>query len=329
MRATLAGLDAAWRVNPAEARVASTLRPRASGSGGSRSPSRRRSRRARSTPARGSRYEFERVEVAVEAPLTVEVVSAHHGRGRAGDAVAGAAGADRHGHHDAAQRRAAPRRAARLRIGVPSGWTAPAAQPVTIPAGGELDVTTTVAVPRNADQSVQDVTLTSTFTGAGERSSPPAPRRCGSRSARCRAGPYDRVDLGNGASEQAHGLTAAPSSGTSTEAGLTRRYAGHLTPFSWFEFDATVVPKARAFVLRVIETYDRAQTKRYKVYVDGQEVLLRTFSRGSGGTETYEFVVPAARATDDRVRIRFENQDDPAFYDPSIADVWTLPLEAS
>ena len=79
-------------------------------------------------------------------------------------------------------------------------------------------------------------------------------------------------------------------------------------------------------MLRVIETYDRAQTKRYKIYVDGQEVLLRTFSRGSGGTETYEFVVPAARATDDRVRIKFENQDDPAFYDPSIADVWTLPV---
>ena len=54
-------------------------------------------------------------------------------------------------------------------------------------------------------------------------------------------------------------------------------------------------------------------------------MLFRTFSRGSGGTETYEFVVPAAHAADDRVRIRFENQDDPAFFDPSIADVWTLP----
>ena len=127
------------------------------------------------------------------------------------------------------------------------------------------------------------------------------------------------------ASEQAHGLTAAPSSGTSSEAGLTRRYAGHLTPFSWFEFDLAVTPGS-AFVLRVIETYDRAQTKRYKIYVDGQEVKLRTFSTGGGGTETYEFVVPAALATDDRVRVKFENQDDPAFYDPSIADVWTLPV---
>jgi alpha-L-rhamnosidase len=26
------------------------------------------------------------------------------------------------------------------------------------------------------------------------------------------------------------------------------------------------------------------------------------------------------------VRVTFENQDDPAYYDPSIADVWTRPL---
>ena len=32
--------------------------------------------------------------------------------------------------------------------------------------------------------------------------------------------------------------------------------------------------------------------------------------------------MPAATA--DKVRVRFENQDDPAFYDPSIADVWAL-----
>ena len=87
-----------------------------------------------------------------------------------------------------------------------------------------------------------------------------------------------------------------------------------------------MVPNA-PFVLRVVETYDRAQTKRYKVYVDGEEVLLRTHTRASGGTETYEFVVPTRLAADDRVRVRFENQDDPAFYDPSIADVWTLPVD--
>ena len=209
-----------------------------------------------------------------------------------------------------------------MQVGVPAGWTAPAAAPATVPAGGETEVKVVVAVPRDAPQAARDVTLTSAFTRDG------AELATGETTLRVEIGPLpaplDHIDLGVAASEQAHGLTASPSSGTSLEAGLTRRYAGHLTPFSQFAFDLTVVPNA-AFVLRVVETYDRAQTKRYKVYVDGQEVLLRTFSRGSGGTETYEFVVPAALATDDRVRIRFENQDDPAFYDPSIADVWTLP----
>jgi hypothetical protein len=202
-----------------------------------------------------------------------------------------------------------------LRVGVPSGWTAPAAQPVTVPAGAEVAVKTVVTVPRDAPQAARDVTLTATF---GELASAEA-------TLRVEIGPLgeplDHVDLGVAASEQAHGLTASPSSGTSTEAGLTRRYAGHLTPFSYFELDLAVTPGA-AFVLRVVETYDRAQTKRYKVYVDGREVHLRTFTRGSGGTETYEFVVPAVTAA--KARVRFENQDDPAFYDPSIADVWTL-----
>jgi alpha-L-rhamnosidase len=324
VRARLVGLDATWRVNPAEARVASSLRPRRDGTGRftltvpEAQPPGTLDARARVT------YEFERVGVAVEAPLTIEIVSAVTVAG-----VQATPSPARPGQSVTVTTtlRNAGRAVANgeARIAVPSGWEAPAAQPVTIPAGGELDVTTTVAVPRNAEQSVRDVTLTSTFTRGG------AELATGSTTLRVEIAPlptqvHDHVDLGNGPSEQAHGLTAAPSSGTSLEAGLTRRYAGHLTPFSWFEFDTDVV-EGRAFVLRVVETYDRAQTKRYKVYVDGQEVLLRTVSRGSGGTETYEFVVPAARATDYSVRIRFENQDDPAFYDPSIADVWTLPLE--
>ena len=40
------------------------------------------------------------------------------------------------------------------------------------------------------------------------------------------ASPYDYVDLGDSASEQAHNLSASPSSSTSVEAGRTRRYAG-------------------------------------------------------------------------------------------------------
>ncbi len=264
------------------------------------------------TAARVS-YEFDGALVEVAEPFTVEVVSA------VSASVSATPSPVRPGA--SVEVTTTLRNAGRtpvagtLQVGVPSGWAVPAAQPVTVPAGGEVAVKTAVAVPRDAPQAARDVTLTATF---GELAS-------AETTVRVEIGPLptplDHVDLGVAASEQAHNLTASPSSGTSTEAGLTRRYAGHLTPFSQFQFDLAVTPGA-AFVLRVVETYDRAQTKRYKVYVDDREVHLRTFSRGGGGTETYELLVPAVTA--DKVRVRFENQDDPAFYDPSIADVWTL-----
>ena len=216
--------------------------------------------------------------------------------------------------------------AGEVELAVPDGWDRPAPVPLTVPANGRQTATVTVATPRDAPQAVVDAQLHARFLRDG------APLATGATTLRVQIDPdpgaapgYDHVDLGNAASEQAHGLTASPSSGTSTEAGLTRRYAGHLTPFSHFEFDMAVV-RGEAFVIRAVETYDRAQTKRYKVYVDGQEVHLRTFAQGSAGTVTYEFGVPAARAAGDRVRVRFENQDDPAYFDPSIADVWTRPL---
>ncbi|MGH1565727.1 family 78 glycoside hydrolase catalytic domain [Mumia sp. DW29H23] len=195
-----------------------------------------------------------------------------------------------------------------------------------VAAGGEKTVALTVAVPRDAERARADHALDVSFTRGGDTLG----------TARGTAvvvidpsvaDALDHVDLGVAASEQAHGLTASSSSGTSTEAGKTRRYAGHLTPFSHFAFDLAVEP-GKAFVLRAVETYDKAQTKRYKVYVDGKEVLLRTHQRTAGaGTETYEFVVPAElAAADGKVRVMFENQDDPAYYDPSIADVWTRPL---
>lgn len=319
VRARVVDLDV-LSPRPGEARIASSLRPRATASGRFTLTVPETQRPGTINGSARVTYVFERASVSVFAPVQVQIVSAITVA-----SVAASPSPVRPGGTLAVTTtlrntgRAASTGA--LQIGVPSGWTAPAAQTVTVPAGGERVVTTTVVVPRNAQQSVDTATLTSTFGGD---------LATGSTTARVElapvpATPYDRVDLGNSASEQAHGLTAAPSSGTSSEAGLTRRYAGHLTPFSWFEFDVTVVPN-QAFVLRVIETYDRAQTKRYKVYVDGREALVRTFSKGGGGTETYEHVIPATFATSGRVRVRFENQDDPAFYDPSIADVWTYAL---
>jgi hypothetical protein len=218
----------------------------------------------------------------------------------------------------------------RIEATVPDGWVVPlAGETVIVAPGASAELEVPVFVPLGTDRAPSEVELSAVFAHDGVTfaqastvltvglepiTNPPAG--------------YDHVDLGDSASEQAHGLTASSSSGTNTEAGLTRRYAGHLTDFSYFEFDAAVV-EGEPFVLRVTETYDRAQTKKYKVYVDGVEVAERLFSHTGGvGTETYELVVDAEHASDGPVRVKFENLDDHGFYDPSIADVWTLPVAA-
>lgn len=216
--------------------------------------------------------------------------------------------------------------AGHLKVTVPDGWTAPLPTAEVVIAPMEsATISVPVFVPTGANQQQVNVTIGAAFESAGVTFA------SGTADLGVLLAPvpdpnvgYDHADLGESASEQAHGLTASDSSGTNTEAGLTRRYAGHLTDFSFFEFDMDVVP-GQPFVIRSTETYDRAQTKRYKVYVDGTEVQLRQFTHNGGvGTETYEFAVDAALATDDSVRVKFENLDDHGFYDPSIADVWTL-----
>lgn len=215
-----------------------------------------------------------------------------------------------------------------LSVVVPEGWqTAEPTEDVVIPAGGEVTLSIPVSAPLGADQAQEELELTANFV-RGEST-----LGSGTASLSVSLAPvpdpltgYDHSDLGDAASEQAHNLVASASSGTNTEAGLTRRYAGHLTDFSYFEFDMKVVP-GEDFLIRATETYDRAQTKRYKIYVDGVEVTERVFDHATGvGTETFEFLVDASLAVDDTVRIKFETQDNHSFYDPSIADVWTLPL---
>ena len=326
VRAAVAGPDPAWRVDPAEARLSGRLEPGAAAEHpfsitvpATHPPG------AVSAKATLS-YEFDGAEVTLTKPFELEVVSPV-----SVESVEAVPATVRPGRPvEVTTTLANAGRAAvtgQVELAVPDGWASPApAEPVTVPAGGRQSVTVTVATPRDAQQAVTDVELRARFTRDGVLLA------AGAATLRVEIEPdpavapgYDRIDLGEAGSEQAHALTASPSSGTSPEAGLTRRYAGHLTPFSHFEFDMAVV-SGQAFVIRAIETYDRAQTKRYKVYVDGHEVLHRTFGRSSGGTVTYEFVVPAALASAGKVRIRFENQDDPAFFDPSIADVWTRPL---
>ncbi|NHB83773.1 hypothetical protein G7085_01120 [Tessaracoccus sp. HDW20] len=139
-------------------------------------------------------------------------------------------------------------------------------------------------------------------------------------------GAIDHVDLGDGASEAAHALAASQHSGTSFEAGVTRRYTHSMYPGGWFEFDV-VVPTDGPFAVRVVETFDGATLKTYDVSADGVTVLSQSLRRTAGGqgTMTYQFVVDEPEvAADGRVRLRFQDVD--GDHDPSVADVWVLPL---
>jgi alpha-L-rhamnosidase len=324
VRAAVAGPDPGWHVDPDEARLAERLPPGAAAEQAFSLTVPSAQLPGTVTAHARLSYEFAGSAVTAAVPFELAVVSPV-----GVESVAAAPATVRPGRSSEITTtlrndgRAAV--SGQLELAVPDGWTQPAATAVTVPAGGQQSVTLTVATPRDARQAVTEAQLRARFVRDG------ALLAAGAATLRVEIDPdpavapgYDRIDLGDAASEQAHALTASPSSGTSFEAGLTRRYAGHLTPFSHFEFDMAVVA-GQPFVIRAVETYDRAQTKRYKVYVDGEPVHLRTYEQGSGGTVTYEFVVPAARATAGTVRIRFENQDDPAYYDPSIADVWTRP----
>ncbi|EGD42170.1 LigA [Nocardioidaceae bacterium Broad-1] len=136
----------------------------------------------------------------------------------------------------------------------------------------------------------------------------------------------DHIDLGEATSETEHGLTASERSGTNQEAGLTRRYTHSSYPGGWFELDAAV-PVDRPFVVRIVETFDGARRKTYDVELDGQVAHSVDLTRTAGGqgTMTHQFLVePSALTADGSVRIRF--QDTGADYDPSVADVWVVPV---
>ncbi len=216
-------------------------------------------------------------------------------------------------------RTSAPR-TGEVRVAVPDGWTAPAPVAYSLAPGGSATVETPLSVPL----SVTEGAATLTASTGGERataslrvvfSNPPAEA-------------FDHVDLGNGDSERAHGLTASPASGTNVEAGLTRRYTNSAQPGGWFELDLRV-PAGEPFVLRAVETYDQAQLKTYDVLVDGKRVHSRAYRRSEGGAGSlsFQFVVDEPELTQDGVaRVRF--QDTGADYDPSIADVWAAPVSA-
>lgn len=326
VRASVRGLPPAWRVSPDRALLAERL-PGGSSAGKRFAITVPRTQLPGDTEAWARvRYRFDGSEVLLRPTFKVEVDSPVIIESTTVDPATSRPGESARVRTVLRNDSRAPV-TGRLDLEVPEGWGETVTRPeVRVPAGGQRTVDLPVSVPRDAEQAVTDVRLDASFTSAGGLLA------AASTTLRVEIDPapgvaegYDHIDLGDGDSERAHALSASPASGTSPEAGLTRRYAGHLTPYSFFEFDMSVRP-GQPFVLRAVETYDRAQTKRYKIYVDGQEVRLRSFRHESGaGTETYEYVVPGELAKADTVRIKLENQDDPAFYDPSIADVWTRP----
>ncbi|MBP2330678.1 alpha-L-rhamnosidase [Kibdelosporangium banguiense] len=209
----------------------------------------------------------------------------------------------------------------KLTIETPTGWTTPPAVSYDIAAGATVTVPVKIDVPLTVTQGAATIAAT---IGA-------MPEERGSATATVElVNPppniVDHVDLGDTASETAHGLTASPSSGVNTEAGLTRRYTNNSASDGWFEIDLNV-PAGKPFVIRAIETYDSAQFKTYDVTLDGKPALQRRFQRteSGNGTVTYQFLVqPSADTADGKVRLRF--QDAPGDYDPSIADVWSVQL---
>jgi hypothetical protein len=207
----------------------------------------------------------------------------------------------------------------------PTGWQQPPAGPdVTIAPGATVTVTTTVPIPLSI--TAGSVTLSVRFVSGGSvlatasnpltvsLATPPAAFT-------------DHVDFGDTASEAAHAVAASPSSGTSIEAGLTRRYSGVTSPGSYFEFTGDVTP-GKAFILRAVETYDRAQIKDYDISVNGTKVATRVYERTDGGpgTATYQILIPddGTLTSTGKVTIRMTYSGTSGRYDPSIADAWLI-----
>ena len=250
-------------------------------------------------------------ELTVSAPVSVEAVTVEPAAAHPGDVVAVAVDL---------VNRTDDKRSGSVQVTGPDGWEQ-AEVPFTLAAGASARSTVEVAVPYTV--TAGGVTLTAAVGSSDEE------RGTGSVAVGLTNAPaivIDHVDLGLAASEQSHQLTASEHSGTSAEAGLTRRYTHTSFPGGWFEFDV-VVPKGEPFVVRAVETFDGARAKTYDVSADGETVFEQRYTRTEGGTGTmtYQFLVDDDEITaDGTVRLRFQDVD--GGYDPSIADVWVLPV---
>jgi alpha-L-rhamnosidase len=140
----------------------------------------------------------------------------------------------------------------------------------------------------------------------------------------------DHVDFGEAVSESAHAVAGSSSSGTSVEAGLTRRYAHNQFPGAFYTARVKV-PAGKPFLLRMRETWHTPGVKDYQVLVDDTVVKHVHMTRGTSGqaVTSYEILVdePAALSNDGTVTVKFlypTTNAAFAYYDPSIADLWVL-----
>lgn len=210
----------------------------------------------------------------------------------------------------------------RLRAQLPDGWRQATTSERTVPAGGEITQRLRLFVPVGfVDRDARDVRVE--FAGEQVLAATTAPVTL-SLAVPDAATLTDHVDFGEPVSEAAHGILAAPSSGISTEAGFTRRYAHSQFPGSWFSAEVAAAP-GKPIVLQVRETFNTAVTKKYDIYVDDVLVDQRVLA-GAAQAKMYRLLVddPTVLDHDGTVRVRFEYPlvGSAGFFDPSVADLW-------
>jgi alpha-L-rhamnosidase len=214
------------------------------------------------------------------------------------------------------------------RVSVPDGWSAVPSDDIVVPGGETVTVQVPVVVPLDVVGGPTPVSVK--FGNAGVTLAEADALPSFDLVVPPTAAALDHVDFGDAASENAHALQASPTSGTSTEAGYTRRYSHSAFPGSWYSVELDV-PAGEPFLLRSIETYDGARTKKYHVYVD--DVLVKTQlvprAEGGHGIKVYDALIDGAAvlANDGNVRVKFEFPPDASgFGDPSLADTWVLAV---
>ncbi|PKH44294.1 Alpha-L-rhamnosidase N-terminal domain-containing protein [Nocardioides alpinus] len=210
----------------------------------------------------------------------------------------------------------------RLQAELPAGWWQVAPTVRTVAAGGELTQRLRVLVPVGfVGGEVRDLPISFVGDEALATASVSLTLQLAVPDS---ATLTDHVDFGQPESEAAHAIQAAPSSGISTEAGLTRRYAHSQYPGSWFSAEVAATP-GEPIVLQVRETFNTAVTKKYDIHVDDVLVDVRVLS-GAAQSKMYRVLVddPALLDHDGTVRVEFEYPATGAtgFFDPSVADLW-------